>query len=449
MDVIKTWIKYINFPLAMRRKGNWPCVITYNDCIKNQYRSYNCNLSEQLDHLYEIVNYAINHVPYYQELVSERHLTFTRENIMEDIKQLPIITKEIIRKEGESLYSTEKIDYEIDTSGGSTGEPVKLLHDKYMIKMRPGTYFLSYAGYDIGDKLLLLWGSERDILHGSIGWKAQMMNKFVWRRKLLNSFLMTPEDMQKYVHIINKWKPKVILAYTQSAYELAKFIKDNHLEVFSPMGIVVSAGTLYSDWEKEIRDAFKCPVINQYGSRETPAIAVSCAESGRLHINTFLNYVEIVDELGNNLPCDVDGTIIVTNLVNKSMPLLRYQIGDVGSLSSEKECKCGRGLPCLNHVTGRTVNIFKRKDGAKIDGEYFTHLFYGVPQVEKFQVIQNDYEEISINLQVKESLDNKVEQEIKSNIRVVMGETCNITINYVDKVLPTKSGKYLYTISYL
>lgn len=447
IDIVKYWIKYINYPAAMIISGNWPRVTSYNECVIKQYQPFEKNIMEQQRQLYDIVMYAIQHVPYYRDLVLEKHLSFSKENIIEDIKQLPILTKEIIRKEGNRLYSIESVDYHIATSGGSTGEPVQLRHDKYLAKIHPGNYFLSFAGYEPGDKLVLLWGSERDILKGSIGIKAIISNRFVTRRKLLNSFRMTKEDMFNYVSIINKWKPKVILAYTQSIYELAQFIKRENLNVYSPKGIVVSAGTLYKDWADEIREVFRCPIINQYGSRETPGIAISCTESSELHINTFMNYVEIVDDNGNNLPFDTDGNILVTNLFNKSMPLIRYKIGDIGALSAKKTCKCGRNLPCLTHVTGRTVNVFKRRDGAKIDGEYFTHLFYGINEVERFQVIQIDYEKIKIKIQSSKILGKDKENEIKNNIYAVMGNNCDIDIEYLDEILPTKSGKYLYTIS--
>lgn len=449
MDIVKYWIKYINYPLALLISGKLPRIVSYNNCISKQYRTFEENIMEQREKLYDIVMYAIQHVPYYQDFVSQRQLSLSKETIMEDIKQLPIITKEIVRKEGDRLYSAELLDYYIATSGGSTGEPVQLRHDKYLEKIHPGNYFLSYAGYDTGDKIALLWGSERDILQGSIGIKAKVSNTFVTRRKLLNSFRMTREDMTDYVRIINKWKPKVILAYTQSIYELSKYIKEEHLRVYSPEGIVVSAGTLYKDWADEIREVFHCPVINQYGSRETPGIAVSCRESSELHINTFMNYVEVVDDQGNTLPCDTDGNILVTSLINKSMPLIRYKIGDIGALSSKQTCKCGRNLPCLTHVTGRTVNVFKRRDGTKIDGEYFTHLFYGIKEVERFQVIQTDYEKIQIKIQSSKPMGSVKEDEIRKNICVVMGSTCDVDIEYLDEILPTKSGKYLYTISFI
>lgn len=448
MDAVKYIIKYISYPLAMLLSGQRERKNIYQKSMKNQYRSYQENEREQNQKLYEIVTYAVEHVPYYQAYAREHNLSFSPETITEDVKGLPVMTKEIIRREGENLFSRETIPFHTETSGGSTGEPVKLRHDDALLTMTSGDYFLSYAGYEIGDKAAVLWGSERDILAGSIGLKAEIINRFVKRRKFLNSFRMDEKTMESYVERINSWKPKVILAYVQSIYELSKFIQEKGLEVYAPGGIVVSAGTLFPEWKQLIKTVFRCPVINQYGSRETPAIAVSCSQGDELHINSFLNYVEIVDEENNTLPEERDGEILVTNLFNRSMPLIRYKIGDVGAMSSKRHCACGRNLPCLSYVKGRTVNIFKRRDGTKIDGEYFTHLFYGLEEVRRFQVIQEDYDRIVVRMELKcESLEQEVLEKMTKSIQTVMGDACQINYETVKQLLPTKSGKHLYTIS--
>ena len=113
MDIVKYWIKYINYPLALLISGKLPRIVSYNNCISKQYRTFEENIMEQREKLYDIVMYAIQHVPYYQDFVSQRQLSLSKETIMEDIKQLPIITKEIVRKEGDRLYSAELLDYYI------------------------------------------------------------------------------------------------------------------------------------------------------------------------------------------------------------------------------------------------------------------------------------------------------------------------------------------------
>lgn len=451
MDIKKIVIRNVTFPLAMKLTGHAKRISYFKKCKKSQYFTVEKNMQEQDEKLYEIVQHAINNVPYYKKLAVEKQMKFTIETIRDDIRQFPILTKEIIRNCKDELLDKTIKDFYKETSGGSTGEPISIEHDTIIRDYAPSLYFPSYAGYEIGDKQIALWGSERDIIAGSEGWRAKISNNWIHRKVLLNSFLLNEKHMKKYAEKINMWKPKMILSYVQSMVELCEYIKRNNLTVYSPNGIIVSAGTLFPDWRKLIEDTFNCPVLNQYGSRETPGLAISCSCNSELHLNIFNHYIEIVDEDGLPLPNGQDGNIIVTSFYNKRMPLIRYQIGDIGALSEHSECACGRGMPLLKHVKGRTVNIFKTSSGSKVDGEYFTHLFYGMHEIRKFQVIQKDYEEIVINLETcsGKQLGEELEKEIVDKIRLVMGEKCHVEFIVLKEILPTKSGKFLYTISEL
>ncbi len=451
MDIVKNIIKYITYPTELRLLGRRELLLSYRELQEKQYRSLEENCAEQRKLLYDILQYAIKNVPYYKELANREKIKISLDTVEKDLKKFPVLTKEIIRNEGSRLFSNNNIPYVMSTSGGSTGEPVQLRHDKTISLFNTDKYFLSFAGYDIGDKIMLLWGSEKDIFRGTLGIKAEISNRFIQRVRWLNSFKMDEDKMYEYVGCINKWKPKVIRAYIQSAYELAVFIKKNKLVVHSPSGIVVSAGTLFPDWKQLIEEVFKCPVINQYGSREVSGIAISCPGSSHLHCNMFMNYVEIVDENGRETIRGEDGRVIITNLQNRSMPLIRYEIGDIASVPEEDSCGCGRNTPMLGHVKGRTVNVFRTRTGTRVDGEYFTHLFYGKEWVNRFQVIQKDYEKIEVYIELqkgKEPISSEI-NELKEKIRLVMGEGCKVKIQYKEKILPSSSGKNLYTISEL
>ena len=124
------------------------------------------------------------------------------------------------------------------------------------------------------------------------------------------------------------------------------------------------------------------------------------------------------------------------------MPLIRYKIGDRGVLNTKKY-----HFTILEKVSGRNVNMFKKSDGTLIDGEYFTHLLYHIYWISKFQIVQKDYNHIFINI-----VSNGIKKEddindIKNGIYKVLGENCTIEFNYLDEILPLKSGKYVYTIS--
>ncbi len=158
------------------------------------------------------------------------------------------------------------------------------------------------------------------------------------------------------------------------------------------------------------------------------------------------NKVEILDTNDNPVNEGENGRIIVTNLANFSMPLIRYEIGDVGAMSGIT-CACGRGSKMLKTVTGRTTDHFRKKDGTIIHGEYFTHLFYFKDWVKKFQVVQKDYDLIEIKIVLDGEKEEKDITQIKKDIGVIMGNDCKIKFSYVDAVEESASGKYRYTMS--
>jgi phenylacetate-CoA ligase len=266
--------------------------------------------------------------------------------------------------------------------------------------------------------------------------------------KFFNAFLMTSEKMRSYLEYLNRHPPKLIIAYVQSIYELAQFAEIEHIDVTPQEAVMTSAGTLYPFMREKIEMVFQCKVFNRYGSREAGDIACECHAHTGLHVFPWGNYVEIVDDLGYPVPNGVEGNILVTNLNNFAMPLIRYSIGDRGVLSLPEQCSCGRQGQILERVSGRNVDVFRKRDGTLVDGEYFTHLLYYKDWVQKFQVVQKDYSSVLFKIQKTVNDYQSWElEEIKVKTRVVMGEDCVVNFDFVDEILPSPSGKYSYTIT--
>lgn len=419
----------------------------YNKLKKIERNSLENNLKIQEIRLKRILLHAYRNVPYYHNVLGKAKVVVGGKINLDNFNKIPILTKEIIRREGKNLYSRDckkRNSYE-NTSGGSTGEPVKFLQDRrYWIGTMAGAWFQNSFVDNYPCKQLKLWGSERDILQGGYGIKGVFKN-WVYSRKYLNAFKMSEENMKNYIQEINLYKPIIIEAYVQSIYEMSKFARENKLNVYSPKGIIVSAGTLYPEMKKLIEDVFGCPIFNRYGSREVGDMACSCDKDEGLHLSIFSNYVEILDKkLKPCKPREI-GKVYVTMLNNYSMPLIRYDIGDVAVPSKKQKCSCGRGLPLIESVRGRDVNLFKTRKGDLVDGEYFTHLFYLKNWVERFQVVQKDYDLIEIK--IVGNKDKKEMKKIERGIKVAMGKDCKIKWEFVLEIKPTKSGKYLYTVS--
>jgi phenylacetate-CoA ligase len=264
---------------------------------------------------------------------------------------------------------------------------------------------------------------------------------------------MSPQSMHDYVEQINNFKPKQILGYVESVYELAFFIKENNLQVYPPKAIITSAGVLYPHMKKTIETAFNTPVFNRYGSREVGDVACECSHHSGLHVSALTHYVEILKPDGTPVEADEVGEIFVTSLTNYSMPLIRYQISDFASWSKNK-CPCKRGLPLLTNILGRTSDTFVKKDGSVISGIFFVPVLVEHSRwIKQFQVIQKKYDYLKILLELKNDSSDPFSfysielKSISDKIKRVMGKECEIGYEFVDQIVPAESGKKLSVIS--
>lgn len=444
--------KYLFYPLYYIIYLRHNSYTYYNFLNKNQWNTLNQNYKIQSKLLYSLVDYASKEIPYYARVVKERKLTYSEDSIREDLTKFPILTKDIIRTEFDNMYKiSSKNKAYLNFSGGSTGEPIKLYQDmefksKMLIIKRLQK---EWSGWNVGDVVIRLWGSEKDILNKR---KSLFHLFFDWINStyILNSFCMSETEMGEYVGFINKRKPKLIIAYANSINELSSFIIRNNLKVYSPSAIISSAGILYSSFRDNITKAFNCEVFDRYGSRELGDIACECEKHVGKHICSFIYYVEILDDKLN--PCKDGGVggIYLTLLSNYTMPLIRYKIGDMGSIFKDKKCACGRGFPFLDKLVGRDTDVFVTKDKKIIPGELFIHFIgvvYNNGSIRKFQVIQEEFLRMTVKIVLNDKFPmGPTKDKINNLIKKYFGDSCLITWEFVEDILPSKSGKYRYTI---
>jgi len=407
----------------------------------------------QKEKLYTLLNYSIKNIPYYRKIATGSEITISKDTIFEDLTKFPLLTKEIIRNHWHELqYNPKDKKYFQTTSGGTTGEPVKILHDyNFKIESNASTIvFDEIGGYKLGNKLVKLWGNEKEILDNTSGFINKVKSRWMQNIIFLNSFILSDTILENYIERIQKSRPRNIIAYVQSIFEMAKYVDKRNVELPKIQSIIVSAGVLDDKVKTYIERVFKCPVFNRYGSREVGLIASSCKKSNKLHINMFSQYIEILKENLIKSKEHESGNIIITNLNNFIMPLIRYKIGDRASFDYSK-CLCGLENISFDTIMGRTVSLFKNLTGDQIDGEFFTHLFYFKEEIIQFQIIQKIIDEIQIHLVTiqNQPLNDILRQDLIDNIQKVMGSRCKVRFIYHNQILPSSSGKFQYTISYL
>ena len=417
---------------------------------KNQYLDPESLNELRLNKVKEIVAYAFENTQYYRDLLNANNLTPDDIKNFSDLEKIPPLTKSDIQLYGDDMLSSLYAKNELikDASGGSTGEPTIFYKDIVYQQLRPADQLRhdQWSGWDLGDRFALIWGAQRD-LSASKSMKEFIISRYIARIWELDAFEMTEQKMLEYTHTLEKIQPKMILGYANALVEFSKYLlkhQPNH--TISLRGIVSSAETLTEEKRHLIEQAFKCKVLNRYGSREVGLIASECKQQSGLHINSDSIYLEIV-KFGQPVLDGESGDILITDLTNKAMPLIRYKLGDVGRKSTQT-CQCGNPLPLLDKVEGRTGDFFVTPQGSLVHGEYFTHLFYGIDDVIQFQVIQETLQDITLKLVTKAGAScASYIDEFKQKTNEILNNNCNFDVQFVDKIEPTKTGKLLFTIS--
>lgn len=404
-----------------------------------------------LDRLSAILGHAGQSVPYYQEWLSGR-ATLIEEDPIAALAELPVLTKSTIRQASDQLLSKDLAARRTlaETSGGSTGEPVRLIQD-VAYKDHTGAVQLLYsvwAGRQLGESEVMIWGSEEEILSGRLGLRTRLAHQLMARR-YVNAFRMSQESMRECLADLSRKPPKLIVAYMQSIDDLATLAEREGIEVTPQQAIISTAGTLQTHMRGRIEQVFGCKVFDRYGSREVGDIAGECAHHRGMHVFPWTNFIEIVDEQDRPVKPGKSGRILVTSLCNFAMPLLRYEIGDrAATLPADAEpCPCGRVGQRIARVLGRTVDTFRAADGTLVNGEYFTHLLYFRDFVERFQVVQRSTSRVVYRLITSRRAPEEELAEIVNGTRAALGSDCEVEFEFVSEIAPSPSGKYRYTIS--
>ena len=209
----------------------------------------------------------------------------------------------------------------------------------------------------------------------------------------------------------------------------------------------VTSERLYDHQRDDISRVFACPVANGYGGRDAGFIAHQCPQGG-MHITAEDIIVEIVDKDGSPQPHGTAGEVVVTHLATGDFPFIRYRTGDV-AVMSDKPCSCGRGLPLLEEIQGRTTDFVVATDGTIVHGLAVIYPIRDIPGIKSFKVIQETQEHITVQLVLDNDCAPGVDEKIADGIKARLGKTIEVAIERLTEIPPEKSGKYRYIVSHI
>jgi phenylacetate-CoA ligase len=401
----------------------------------------------QWESLQKILKHAGQNVPYYRDLFKNMGIRPEDIRTPGDLERIPLLTKDLLQQHTSQLLQTagEEGNRLPNASGGSTGKPVRFYQDTfYWTFARASQWFAEgWWGIQPGDRIASIWGCDRDL--PDMTWKERLRLK-IEQTRLCNAFAMSEESMEKFAQMMVRWKPRYVTGYASALEVFANFLLSRPDLVVRPHAVKSTAEALFSAQRVAIEKAFEAPLYNFYGSREVNNLAAECQAHEGLHINSLGRYIEIVDELGKAQPPGKPGRIVVTDLTNFAMPFIRYAIEDVGSWRG-KPCSCGRPFPLLERVWGRSSDFIVAPGGKLIHGEFFTHLFYNIPGIDQFRVVQRTKSEVRVDIVMQPGVSSVQTDLLRSRIADVMGPNVNCEIQVVTSIERPASGKHRFTIS--
>ena len=400
----------------------------------------------QVDRLKTFLTDIGTHVPYYRELFATGGFDPQTITSTADLQALPFLTKAIIKQNSDALRAADAQGLARFNTGGSSGEPLiffigteRVTHD-VAAKWRATRWW----DVDIGDPEIVVWGSPIEL--GTQD-RVRFLRDKLMRTELLPAFEMSDSRVEAFIARIREMRPKMVFGYPSAISHIAGYAekKGIRLDDLGVKVVFVTSERLYDHQREVISRSFACPVANGYGGRDAGFIAHACP-SGSMHITAEDIIVEIVDAAGKVLSYGQSGEIVVTHLATRDYPFVRYRTGDVGVLS-DHACPCGRGLPVLSEIQGRSTDFVIAADGTVMHGLALIYVLRDIPGVASFKIVQETTQLTTVFVEPGKLFESDDIGRIEAGLKRRLGDSVTIDVKVVDVVPAEASGKFRYVIS--
>ena len=445
-DIYTRLASEIIFPLHERLKGH-DSVRIRRAMEQSQWWPLEQIEALRLERLQTLLNSVYAHVPYYRDLFTRIGFHPSDIRRVSDLQQLPLLTKAEICANTNAFRADNAIGLARFNTGGSSGEPLifyigreRVSHD-VAAKWRATRWW----DVDIGDPEIVLWGSPIEL--GSQDRLRQIRDRLL-RTRLLPAFEMSPDKVKGFLATIRQVRPRMLFGYPSAFAHLATQAEALGL-VMSDLGIKVTFVTserLYDHQRELIERVFGCPIANGYGGRDAGFIAHQCPHGG-MHLTHEDIVVEIVSPEGKYLPTGEAGEIVVTHLATQDFPFIRYRTGDIGILD-DQPCTCGRTLPLLKEIQGRSTDFLIAADGTVLHGLSLIYILRDLSGVKQFKIVQESRALTRILLVVSEIFEERSLETIRAGVCARLGPNVEVIVEKVAKIPTEASGKHRYVVSH-
>jgi phenylacetate-CoA ligase len=383
----------------------------------------------------EIVRFAMASTEYYRERYASAGVASRDLADPQAFQSLPVLERADVRENFERIRSTEGTPSNVQhaVTGGSTGEPLKVLRDARANHRTLGWRLYRWWGVSPAENNALIW---RDASAGP--WKGLRHDALWWptRTVRLDANQIDEKATAAFLDGWERIRPALLTGYVGAVIEVAQFIQWSGRAISPPKAVGVTSAPITPGQKEYLGKIFGGPVYDHYQCIESPMLAGECARSDGLHVFADCRLIEILDEHGRAVGPGEPGNIVITDFRNRVFPLIRYRLGDKARWKEGGVCPCGVTFPMLEPVRGRMTDVLRFPSGLVVPGEPMTAIFFAWPDaVRQFQVYQAaDY---SLTLRCVRGSDpnaDAIMRDVAERLRATVQHEVPVRLEVVDAI---------------
>ncbi len=387
-----------------------------------------------------VLHRAATRVPFYRDQWAERRRRGDRAS-WEELRNWPVLDKDEVRRAPQRFVADDRDPSRMyhEHTSGTTGKALDLWWSRETVQHWYALFearWRRWYGVTRHDR----WAN----CGGQLVAPAERRSPPFWvwnaplRQLYLSSYHLAPDLVPHYVDAMRRHEVRYLWGYTSSLAALAREVTRAGLEPPAMATAVANAEPVGAADRETVAAAFGVPLRETYGMAEIVAAAGEC-DGGRLHLWPEAGHVEVLTRGGDAAPVGVTGDLVCTGLLNADMPLVRYRVGDSGALGADvTPCACGRRLPSLAHVEGRTDDVVYTRDGRRVGR--LDPVFKRRLPVSEAQIVQERLDRVRVRYVADASFTDADARDIRTRLRDRLGDV-EVVLEAVPELRRGANGK--------
>lgn len=393
--------------------------------------------------LRDIVRFAYQEVPFYRRLYKEHDIDISSIRAVKDLEKLPIVSKTTVKKYNDDFYPRRWTRARTLYTSGTTGSPLKVMVSSDCMAMARACALLrnSWAGHD--DELIARFVGDKPVFDCADRYLYRY--SYVMRRLLFPSYCISIQTFEKIFDVLKRHEVRYLQCYPSTAYILSKLLESH--DIFYPLkAMLYSSEPMYPFQRKIIEERFQTQAFGFYSQIETVLSASEC-EHCRYHLAMLDGVLEVLRDEQGAAPGE-RGLAVVTTLINRSMPLIRYHLDDYTGYI-EDDCECGRRSPTIFPVEARSGDLIVTPGGMIISPRSLSSPLQHLQHIVETQIVQRTIEQITVRIVPSEGFSDLDEKALLDTYSKILGADVSLRVEKVDKIYQSSSYKKRFVISEL